>query len=141
MCVTTSSLGPPHSPPRPTEIYTEDRPFCPHPGVVKLMRKRRAMLDSGKKVDWAMAETLAFATLLMEGHTVRLSGQDSERGTFAQRFAVIFDQETEASYVPLTRLGAPGLFQVNNSTLSEAAVLAYEYGASRAVGSGLQWAV
>jgi 2-oxoglutarate dehydrogenase E1 component len=93
----------------------------------------RGALDSGVGIDWATAEALAFGTLLREGHRVRFSGQDSERGTFSQRHAVLIDQENESRYIPLEHLsGAKGQFEVINSMLSEEAVLGFEYGYSLA---------
>ena len=68
------------------------------------MAARRKMIDEGKGIDWATAEALAFGTLLVEGFKVRLSGQDSERGTFSQRHSVLMDQVTEKKYTPLKHL-------------------------------------
>jgi 2-oxoglutarate dehydrogenase E1 component len=97
--------------------------------VVRVIDDRRRMLAGELPLDWGMAETLAYATLLKDGHAVRLSGQDSERGTFAHRHAVLHDQEVRRTRVPLARLfdGQPR-FEVINSILSELAVLAFEYG-------------
>ncbi|MEO1795217.1 MAG: 2-oxoglutarate dehydrogenase E1 component, partial [Pseudomonadota bacterium] len=87
--------------------------------------------DAG--IDWAMAEHLAFGTLLEEGYPVRLSGQDVERGTFSQRHSVLIDQETERRYTPLKQIGPDqARFEVINSMLSEEAVLGFEYGYSLA---------
>jgi 2-oxoglutarate dehydrogenase E1 component len=107
--------------------------FEAHKGVIKLMEKRREMVTSGEGLDWAMAEHLAFGTLLLEGVPVRLSGQDSERGTFSQRHSVLIDQDTERRYTPLRHI-APDQqrFEVINSMLSEEAVLGFEYGYSLA---------
>jgi 2-oxoglutarate dehydrogenase E1 component len=91
------------------------------------------MFDSGEGIDWATAEALAMGTLLAEGHPVRLSGQDCQRGTFSQRHAVLVDQENESHYVPLNHIRvdqAP--FEVIDSPLSEAGVLGFEYGYSLA---------
>jgi 2-oxoglutarate dehydrogenase E1 component len=97
-----------------------------------LERRRKAMVD-GARIDWASAEALAFASLLAEGHSVRLSGQDSVRGTFSQRHAAFVDQSTGAEFAPLTRVAAAGArFEVYDSLLSEAAVLGFEYGYSLA---------
>jgi len=103
--------------------------FVLHRGVARVMEARRAMLAGEQPFDWGMAETLAYATLLDEGYAVRLSGQDSGRGTFAHRHAVLHHQDDGSSYVPLAHLsdGQPR-FQVINSLLSELAVLAFEYG-------------
>jgi 2-oxoglutarate dehydrogenase E1 component len=87
------------------------------------------MIESGQGIDWATAEALAFGTLLLEGTPVRLSGQDSGRGTFSQRHAVLVDQENENRYAPLSNLRqgqAP--FEVIDSPLSEAGVLGFDYG-------------
>jgi 2-oxoglutarate dehydrogenase E1 component len=91
------------------------------------------MIETGEGIDWATGEALAFGSLLLEGYPVRLSGQDSTRGTFSQRHAGIIDQETEERYLPLNHI-APGQasFEVVDSMLSEYAVLGYEYGYSLA---------
>jgi 2-oxoglutarate dehydrogenase E1 component len=88
-------------------------------------------LASGRAIDWALAESLAWGTLLAEGHPVRLSGQDCRRGTFSQRHAVLYDVETRERHIPLEHV-APGqaTFRVYNSSLSEAAVLGFDYGYS-----------
>ncbi len=90
---------------------------------------RRRMLAGERPLDWGMAETLAYASLLRDGHAVRLSGQDSVRGTFAHRHAVLHNQDERDSYTPLEHLfdGQPR-FEVINSLLSELAVLGFEYG-------------
>ncbi|MGB1109826.1 MAG: 2-oxoglutarate dehydrogenase E1 component [Gammaproteobacteria bacterium] len=97
--------------------------------VKKILDERLRMLDGESPLDWGMAETLAYATLLYEGFGVRLSGQDSGRGTFAHRHAVLHDQNTGESHTPLERLfhNQPK-FEVINSVLSELAVLGFEYG-------------
>jgi len=105
--------------------------FNAHRTIRRFMDNRRRVIDEGQGIDWATAEALAFGTLLREGSRVRLSGQDVERGTFSQRHSVLYDQETEARYIPLANLGggqAP--FEVVNSMLSEEAVLGFEYGYS-----------
>ena len=105
--------------------------FNPHPKIGKLLEKRLQMVEKGEGLDWGTAEALAFASLLAEGYPIRLSGQDSERGTFNHRHAVLFDVETGDSCVPLAATAAHGAtFQVYNSMLSEAAVLGFEYGYS-----------
>jgi 2-oxoglutarate dehydrogenase E1 component len=87
---------------------------------------------NNRPVDYAMAEALAFGSLLLEGRPVRLSGQDTRRGTFSQRHSVLVDTETEQTYIPLAHLGPDqARFEVYNSILSEAAVLGFEYGFSR----------
>jgi 2-oxoglutarate dehydrogenase E1 component len=106
--------------------------FALHPKVKVGLEKRRQMADGEPPVDFAMAELLAFGTLLRLGVPVRLSGQDSRRGTFSQRHAVLIDVESEEQYIPLCHLDddqAP--FEIYNSPLSEAAVLGFEYGYSR----------
>src|SRR6478736_2309705 len=87
----------------------------------------------GEGIDWATGEALAFGSLVLEGHPVRLSGQDSERGTFSQRHSVLIDQETEARYTPLNNIkDGQARYEVINSMLSEEAVLGFEYGYSLA---------
>jgi 2-oxoglutarate dehydrogenase E1 component len=106
--------------------------FRLHPKVRKLLDERREMAAGRRPVDWGTAEALAFGTLLLEGTPVRLSGQDSRRGTFSQRHAVLFDFETGRPHAPLARLRpdqAP--FEAHDSPLSEAAPLGFEYGYSR----------
>jgi 2-oxoglutarate dehydrogenase E1 component len=103
--------------------------FNAHKTIQRILQRRREMVETGEGVDWSMAEHLAFATLLNERFPVRLSGQDSERGTFSQRHAVLIDQETERRYTPLKYVSPDqGRFEVINSMLSEEAVLAFEYG-------------
>ena len=105
--------------------------FNVHKTVQRLLERRREMIETGAGIDWAMAEHLAFASLLKERHGVRLSGQDVERGTFSQRHSVLIDQESERRYTPL-RYVAPdhGKLEIINSMLSEEAVLGFEYGYS-----------
>jgi 2-oxoglutarate dehydrogenase E1 component len=89
------------------------------------------MLETGEGLDWAMAEALAFGSLLLEGVDIRLAGQDSRRGTFSQRHSVLVDYDTGAEFVPLAALdGAQGEFSVYDSLLSEYAALGFEYGYS-----------
>src|SRR5690606_33552906 len=78
--------------------------FNMHPRLVRIMKAKEKSLTAGKDIDWATAEALAFGTLLLEGTPVRLSGQDSGRGTFSQRHSVLVDQQTEDRYVPLQNL-------------------------------------
>ena len=106
--------------------------FAIHPKVKKLLEQRSEMGRGSRPVDFGMAEALAFGTLLLEGIPVRLSGQDTRRGTFNQRHAVLIDTQSEAEYVPLQHL-APDQAQVEicDSPLSEASVLGFEYGYSR----------
>ncbi|GIP32199.1 2-oxoglutarate dehydrogenase E1 component [Paenibacillus sp. J2TS4] len=103
--------------------------FKVYPKLKRILERRANALEDGEKVDWALAETLAFATILADGKPVRLSGQDSERGTFAHRHVVLNDAETGRKYSPLHRLPqAKASFAVYNSPLSEASVLGFEYG-------------
>ena len=103
--------------------------FNAHKTIQRLLQRRREMVETGEGIDWAMAEHLAMGTLLREGFPVRLSGQDTERGTFSQRHSVLFDQETERRYTPLKYVSPDqARFEVINSMLSEEAVLAFEYG-------------
>jgi 2-oxoglutarate dehydrogenase E1 component len=89
------------------------------------------MIDDGEGIDWSTAEALAYGTLLVEGYRVRLSGQDSERGTFSQRHAVLHDSKTGDQHMPLRELrDAKAPFEIYNSALSELAVLGFEYGYS-----------
>ncbi len=107
--------------------------FRVHRTVKRFLDNRAKAIDSGEGLDWATGEALAFCTLLKEGHRVRLSGQDSERGTFSQRHSVLFDQEDESRYTPFNHLGGEqGHYEVVNSMLSEEAVLGFEYGYSLA---------
>jgi 2-oxoglutarate dehydrogenase E1 component len=101
--------------------------------IVRQLDAKREAIEKGEGIDWATAEALAFGTLLAEGTCVRLSGQDSGRGTFSQRHAVLFDQETEERYIPLNHIrDGQAQFEVIDSPLSEAAVLGFEYGYSLA---------
>ncbi len=95
--------------------------------IEKLFKDRKAMLD-GNKLDWAMGELLAYGTLLNEGHSVRFSGQDVERGTFSHRHAVIKLEDSEEEYIPLAKVEKNSKFMIYNSHLSEYAVLGFEYG-------------
>jgi 2-oxoglutarate dehydrogenase E1 component len=105
--------------------------FRVYPKLERILRRRAEMLADGGTIDWALAETLAFASILKEGRAVRLTGQDTERGTFAHRHLVLHDTESGATYSPLHRLAsARASFAVHNSPLSEASVLGYEYGYS-----------
>jgi 2-oxoglutarate dehydrogenase E1 component len=105
--------------------------FTPHPKVASLLGRRSQAVKAGEGIDWANGETLAFATLLHEGITVRLSGQDSRRGTFSQRHCVLHDIRTEKTFTPLMAVSAENAaFYPYDSLLSEAAVLGFEYGHS-----------
>jgi 2-oxoglutarate dehydrogenase E1 component len=106
--------------------------FHIHPKVKKLLEQRREMAQGKRAVDFGMAEALAFASLLDQGVPVRLSGQDSRRGTFNQRNAALVDIETEEEFVPLQHLTEKQAWcEIYNSPLSEAAILGFEYGFSR----------
>ena len=100
----------------------------------KIRRQLQTKLDNfneGKGIDWAFAESLAWGTLMLEGYHVRLSGQDSVRGTFSQRHSIFFDAKTREKYIPLMEMeDREGILCVHNSLLSEAAVLGFDYGYS-----------
>jgi len=115
-----------------TALTTAPTGFHMHPKVAKLLEQRVEMGNGRKPLDYGMAELLAFASLLKAGTPVRLSGQDSQRGTFNQRHSMFIDIETEVRYSPLWDI-APGQsrWEVYNSMLSEAACLGFEYGFSR----------
>ena len=107
--------------------------FRAHRTIQRFLENRAKAIDTGVGIDWATGEGLAFCTLLQEGHHVRLSGQDSERGTFSQRHSVLIDQEDESRYTPFNHLSPDqGHYEVINSLLSEEAVLGFEYGYSLA---------
>ena len=103
--------------------------FTPHPRVKPVIKRRNEMTANGG-VDWSFAELMAFGSLVQEGTTVRLSGQDSRRGTFTQRHSVLVDRENGSEYTPLNHLGddVNGRFLAYDSPLSEYAVLGFEYG-------------
>lgn len=105
--------------------------FNVHPKIQRLLSDRRDMLDGKRGIDWGMGEALAFATLLRDGHAVRLAGQDAKRGTFSHRHAALFDSETGTEFVALNAFknGAAD-FEVVNSLLSEYAALGFELGQS-----------
>ncbi|HJZ54070.1 MAG TPA: 2-oxoglutarate dehydrogenase E1 component, partial [Gemmataceae bacterium] len=112
-------------------IGTFPEGFTPHPNLVKTLQTRREHIRGRKAVDWGTGEALAFGSLVLEGTPVRLSGQDSRRGTFTHRHAVVIDFNTGKAHYPLAHLDpkqAP--FEVYDSSLSEAAVLGFEYGYS-----------
>ncbi|EDQ31697.1 2-oxoglutarate dehydrogenase, E1 component [Hoeflea phototrophica DFL-43] len=107
--------------------------FKAHRTIQRFMDNRAKMVETGEGIDWAMAEALAFGTLMHEGTKIRLSGQDVERGTFSQRHSVLYDQETEERYIPLAHVALnQARYEVINSMLSEEAVLGFEYGYSLA---------
>jgi len=114
------------------------REFYTHPKLEKIIKRRELKGDGSDRVDWATAEALAFGSLLLEGHPIRLSGEDSGRGTFSHRHAVLHNYETGEDYIPLNHLaeGQPP-FKVYDSLLSEAGVLGFEYGYSIAAPESL----
>ena len=94
--------------------------FHVHKNLKRILAGRQKTIDEGQNIDWATAEALAFGTLCLDGHHVRVSGQDVERGTFSQRHAVLHDQENESTYTPLQNLDPKqGTFRIANSSLSE----------------------
>jgi 2-oxoglutarate dehydrogenase E1 component len=106
--------------------------FHVHPKIVKLLQQRAEMGHGKRAVDFAFAETLAFGSLLQEGTPIRLTGQDTQRGTFNQRHAALVDTKTEKEYLPLANLKEGQAFcEAHNSSLSEAGCLGFEYGFSR----------
>ena len=101
--------------------------------IARQLQEKRKTIDTGRDIDWATGEALAWGTLLAEGTPVRLSGQDSGRGTFSQRHSVLVDQTTETKYIPLNHVAAEqARFEVIDSPLNEAGVLGFEYGYSSA---------
>ncbi|MCT7376608.1 2-oxoglutarate dehydrogenase E1 component [Chelativorans salis] len=107
--------------------------FEVHRTARRFLDNRKKMMESGEGIDWATAEALAFGSILLDGNPVRLSGQDSERGTFSQRHSVLYDQRNENRFIPLNNLGPQqSYYEVINSMLSEEAVLGFEYGYSLA---------
>ncbi|MFO7932161.1 MAG: 2-oxoglutarate dehydrogenase E1 component, partial [Desulfosalsimonas sp.] len=112
--------------------------FQVHKKLEKLLEKRLEAVKNGKGIDWSNAESLAFAAIVNQGTPVRLSGQDSQRGTFSQRHSVLFDTSSNEEYVPLNRAAkGKGSFESINSLLSEAGVLGFEYGYSLVRKEGL----
>ncbi|MDB5437532.1 MAG: 2-oxoglutarate dehydrogenase, subunit [Phenylobacterium sp.] len=113
------------------KITTIPERISVHKTVERVIAGRREAIEKGEGIDWSTAEQLAFATLLDQGYPVRLSGQDSVRGTFTQRHSGIVDQKTEEVYFPLRNLGPnQAHFEALDSALSEEAVLGFEYGLS-----------
>src|SRR5215216_2290807 len=108
--------------------------FHVNPKMVGQLARRAKMGDGSAPLDWAFAEAVAFGSLVLEGTRVRLSGQDSGRGTFSQRHAVLFDTQTGKAWAPLAELRSPAnadaRFEVFDSSLSEEGVLGFEYGYS-----------
>ena len=115
------------------KLATVPEGFAAHRTVQRFMDHRAKMISTGEGIDWATAEAIAFGSLLVDGHPVRLSGQDCERGTFSQRHSVLYSQDDETRYIPLNNLAkGQALYEVINSMLSEEAVLGFEYGYSLA---------
>jgi 2-oxoglutarate dehydrogenase E1 component len=113
-----------------TALTTFPEGFEPHPKLARILANRRTEFDTDH-IDWALAEELAFGSLLLEGTPVRVAGQDTRRGTFSQRHAVIVDHTSEREYTPLENLGAEAApFMIYDSVLSEFAALGFEYGYS-----------
>ena len=105
--------------------------FTPHPKVRRILQQRLDVVHGKRPVDWAVAEQAAYASLVSDGHPVRISGQDAGRGTFSHRHAILTAPDTGKRYIPLANLAPDqGRFEVWNSLLSEAAVLGFEYGYS-----------
>lgn len=105
--------------------------FEVHKNLKRILTNRGKTIDTGEGIDWSTGEALAYGTLVLEGHNVRVSGEDVERGTFSQRHAVLHDQQSEATYTPLKNLeGAKADFTIANSSLSEYGVMGFEYGYS-----------
>ena len=110
-------------------LSTVPRDFHANPKILRQLDAKRAMIDGGEGIDWATGEALAFGTLLTDGHRVRLSGEDSQRGTFSQRHAVLIDQDNQHEYVPLNNVAPDqAKIEIYNSLLSEQGVLGFEYG-------------
>jgi 2-oxoglutarate dehydrogenase E1 component len=108
-----------------------DKPFSVHKSLNRILQKRQESFSDGQGIDWATAEALAMGSLCLEGHHVRVSGQDVERGTFSQRHAVLHDQNDGSKYIPLDSLTADqARFTIGNSSLSEYGVMGFDYGYS-----------
>ncbi len=108
--------------------------FGVNPKIARQMEAKKQAIETGEGIDWATGEALAFGTLLLEGHRVRLSGEDVQRGTFSHRHAVLVDQASQAEFTPLNHIreGQPAKFEAFNSLLSEFGVLGFDYGYSLA---------
>ena len=112
-------------------LVTAPQGFHLHKTLTRLLEAKAKMFETGEGFDWATAEAMAFGTLLDEGQDIRLSGQDSTRGTFSQRHSAFVDQENEERYYPLNHVrDGQGEFEVIDTLLSEEAVLGFEYGYS-----------
>ena len=111
--------------------------FAPHPKLMKQLERRRDAVDQGG-IDWGQAEALAFASLLVDGIPIRITGQDTQRGTFSHRHAVLHDVNTGLTFTPMQHLDeAAASFEIHNSPLSEYAALGFEYGYSAAAPEAL----
>jgi 2-oxoglutarate dehydrogenase E1 component len=120
------------------KINSVPRDFQAHNKIKLMLSRRKQAVEKGQGIDWSNAEALAFATLIEEGHPIRLSGQDCARGTFSQRHSVLFDRKTGRAHAPLNALdGQRARFQVYNSLLAEAGVLGFEYGYAMTQPNGL----
>ena len=114
---------------------SKEPPIKANSKIIRQLEAKRKMMETGAGIDWAMGEALSFGSLLKEGYGVRLSGQDCGRGTFSHRHSVLVDQDTEQRYVPLNNIakimgGEQKNYEVIDSSLSEFAILGYEYGYS-----------
>jgi len=110
--------------------------FALHPRLSRFLRAREEMAEGARRLDWGAGEALAIASLVDEGVRVRMTGQDSERGTFSHRHAALHDQNTGAKYFPMDAIREKG-FEVHNSPLSEVSILGFEYGYSLDTPDGL----
>ncbi len=125
----------------PTDLSTDDlariggaisqvpAAFNVNPKIARQLEAKRVAMETGQGIDWATGEALAFGGLLLDGHRIRLSGEDCQRGTFSQRHAVLIDQATQDEYTPLNNIAADqSKIEIYNSLLSEVGVLGFEYG-------------
>lgn len=120
------------------ELIRVEPGFTPNPKLARQFERRKAAFDGEGEVDWGLAEALAFCSLLAEGTPIRLTGQDSERGTFSHRHLVLHDPKTQATFTPIQHLStSKASFEVYNSPLSEYACLGFEYGYANTVGNAL----
>jgi 2-oxoglutarate dehydrogenase E1 component len=120
------------------QLLTVPPDFTVHPKLVRQLDRRRTMLEARGDIDWAQAETLAFASLVVGGKPVRLTGQDTERGTFSHRHLVLHDAKNGSTWMPMQHLAdATASFELFNSPLSEYACVAFEYGYSAAADNTL----
>src|SRR5258708_406948 len=114
------------------QLLTTPEGFTANPKLTRQVERRRELVKAGE-IDWAAAESLAFASLLLQGKPLRLTGQDTERGTFSQRHPTFHDAEAGGMWTPMQHLvGASATFELHNSPLSEGAALGFEYGYSAA---------